>query len=40
MESIEHAQRRILIENAYFSDDHIIYELAKGRRRGSTRTLE
>jgi len=32
--AIQNAKRRILIENAYFSDDRIIYELAKARRRG------
>jgi cardiolipin synthase len=32
--AIQHAKRRILIENAYFSDDRIIFELAKARRRG------
>ena len=32
--AIQGAKRRILIENAYFSDDRIIYELAKARRRG------
>lgn len=32
--AIQNAKRRILIENAYFSDDRTIYELAKARRRG------
>lgn len=32
--AIRNAQRYILIENAYFSDDHTVYELAKARRRG------
>ncbi len=32
--AIQSAQRYILIENAYFSDDRTIYELAKARRRG------
>ena len=32
--AIKHAQSYILIENAYFSDDRTIYELAKARRRG------
>ena len=32
--AIQQAQSYILIENAYFSDDRIIYELAKARRRG------
>jgi cardiolipin synthase len=32
--AIRNARRYILIENAYFSDDRTIYELAKARRRG------
>jgi len=32
--AIRHAQKRIYIQNAYFSDDVILYELAKARRRG------
>jgi phosphatidylserine/phosphatidylglycerophosphate/cardiolipin synthase-like enzyme len=32
--AIQNARRYILIENAYFSDDHTIFELAKARRRG------
>lgn len=32
--AIRRARRYILIENAYFSDDSILYELAKARRRG------
>ncbi len=32
--AIRRAKRYILIENAYFSDDSILYELAKARRRG------
>ena len=32
--AIQNARRYILIENAYFSDDRTIYELAKARRRG------
>jgi cardiolipin synthase len=32
--AIRNAQRYILIENAYFSDDQTVYELAKARRRG------
>ena len=32
--AIQSAQSFILIENAYFSDDRTIYELAKARRRG------
>ncbi len=32
--AIRNARRYILIENAYFSDDRIVYELAKARRRG------
>ncbi len=32
--AIQSAQSYILIENAYFSDDRTIYELAKARRRG------
>ena len=32
--AIRRAQNRIYIENAYFSDDKILYELAKARRRG------
>lgn len=32
--AIQNAQSYILIENAYFSDDRIMYELAKARRRG------
>ena len=34
VEAIRRAQRYILIENSYFSDDLITYELAKARRRG------
>ena len=34
IEAIRRAKRYILIENAYFSDDSILYELAKARRRG------
>jgi cardiolipin synthase len=34
IEAIRRARRYILIENAYFSDDSILYELAKARRRG------
>ena len=34
IEAIRRAQSYILIENAYFSDDRTIYELAKARRRG------
>lgn len=32
--AIQSARNYILIENAYFSDDRIVYELAKARRRG------
>ena len=32
--AIQNARSYILIENAYFSDDRIVYELAKARRRG------
>ena len=32
--AIRHARSYILIENAYFSDDETLYELAKARRRG------
>jgi cardiolipin synthase len=32
--AMQNAQSHILIENAYFSDDRTIYELAKARRRG------
>ncbi len=32
--AIRNAQSYILIENAYFADDRILYELAKARRRG------
>ncbi|MDX1517678.1 MAG: phosphatidylserine/phosphatidylglycerophosphate/cardiolipin synthase family protein [Woeseiaceae bacterium] len=32
--AIQNAQRYILIENAYFSDDRTLYELARARRRG------
>ena len=32
--AIQNAQSYILIENAYFSDDRTVYELAKARRRG------
>jgi len=32
--AIRRANNRIYIQNAYFSDDIIIYELAKARRRG------
>ena len=32
--AIRRAQNRIYIQNAYFSDDIILYELAKARRRG------
>jgi cardiolipin synthase len=32
--AIQNARSHILIENAYFSDDRTIYELAKARRRG------
>ena len=32
--AIRNAQSYILIENAYFSDDRTLYELAKARRRG------
>jgi cardiolipin synthase len=34
IEAIRRSQSYILIENAYFSDDVILYELAKARRRG------
>ncbi len=32
--AIRHARRYIYIENAYFTDDLVLYELAKARRRG------
>ena len=32
--AIQNAKSHIIIENAYFSDDRTIYELAKARRRG------
>jgi cardiolipin synthase len=32
--AIKHAQQRIYIENAYFTSDSMLYELAKARRRG------
>ena len=32
--AIKRAKNRIYIQNAYFSDDRILYELAKARRRG------
>jgi len=32
--AIQNAQSYILIENAYFSDDRTVYELARARRRG------
>jgi len=32
--AIQNARSQIIIENAYFSDDRTIYELAKARRRG------
>ena len=32
--AIRRAQNRIYIENAYFSDDKILFELARARRRG------
>ena len=32
--AIQNAQSYIIIENAYFSDDRTVYELAKARRRG------
>ena len=32
--AIRRAQNRIFIENAYFSDDKILFELARARRRG------
>ena len=32
--AIQNAQSHIIIENAYFSDDRTIYELARARRRG------
>ena len=32
--AIRNSRSFILIENAYFSDDRIVYELAKARRRG------
>ncbi len=32
--AIQNAKQYIFIENAYFSDDRIIYELARARRRG------
>ena len=34
LEAIRRSQRYILIENSYFSDDAILYELARARRRG------
>lgn len=34
LEAIRRSRSYILIENAYFSDDVILYELAKARRRG------
>jgi len=34
VEAIRRSQRYILIENSYFSDDLITYELAKARQRG------
>jgi cardiolipin synthase len=34
LKAIGRAQQRIYIENAYFTSDAIIYELAKARRRG------
>ena len=34
LEAIRRSQSYILIENSYFSDDVILYELAKARRRG------
>ena len=34
IEAIRRSQSYILIENAYFSDDVILYELARARRRG------
>jgi cardiolipin synthase len=34
IEAIRRAKRYIFIENAYFSDDSILYELARARRRG------
>ena len=34
IEAIRRSQSYILIENSYFSDDVILYELAKARRRG------
>ena len=33
-EAIRHAKRYIFIENAYFTDDVMLYELVKARRRG------
>jgi cardiolipin synthase len=33
-EAIRNAQRYIFIQNAYFSDDAMLYELARARRRG------
>ena len=33
-EAIRTARHRILVENAYFSDDAMLYELVKARRRG------
>jgi cardiolipin synthase len=32
--AIRQARKRIIIENAYFADDTVIYELARARRRG------
>lgn len=32
--AIRHASKYIYIENAYFSDDRVLYELARARRRG------
>ena len=32
--AIQNAKNYIIIENAYFSDDRTVYELAKARRRG------
>ena len=34
LEAIRRAQNYIYIQNAYFSDDNILYELARARRRG------
>ena len=33
-EAIRNAQQRIYVENAYFTDDAMLYELVKARRRG------